>query len=163
MAKAASGWCLFTSPTQSASRSIGFSPYRRLPGGTKWVSVMWINFCISSVPVLYQLSLCVLRPQQAGRVGLGLELEIDLVKVDLGGRAGGEAAVGVDGNAALVDARQGTLDPAREDRRGLRHPRRHVDDAEPDLEVFAQAAQALEVVGAGCGELHREMMHLAPV
>ena len=47
------------------------------------------------------------RPQQSRRLGLGLELEIDLVGVDLGGRARREAAVGVERDARLVDALTG--------------------------------------------------------
>ena len=47
--------------------------------------------------------------------------------------------------------------------RGFGRARRDVDHTQPQFEILAQAAEALEVVGAGGGELHGEVLHPEPV
>src|SRR5258706_158589 len=73
------------------------------------------------------------------------------------------SSVGIERDALCVYALQGAIHPCNDLLGGLFLPRRHVHDAQPKFEIFAQASEALEVVGAGGREFHRQVLDLQAV
>ena len=101
-----------------------------------------------------ETALSVFVTQQSGGLYFVAEFLVDLVDADVGGRAGSEAAVGVECDAGRFEKLHGLLDAGDDGLRRIDNARLCRDAAETYFEIVPQSFEHGHVAGAGCGEFH---------
>src|SRR6476660_8125021 len=96
-------------------------------------------------------------PKNCGGCDLVFELGIDFVEADVGGAAGGEAAVGVEGDAIGREIFEGRFDAGDNGGGGVDLAGLAAYAAEANLDVLGQLLEDGHVAGAGGGELHGDV------
>src|SRR5437879_6624786 len=96
-----------------------------------------------------RITLAVCRTELVGGGDLVFKLRIDFVEADVGGAAGGEAAVGIEGDAVGREVFQGGFDTGDDGFGGVDLAGLAAYAAEADLDVLGKFFEDGHVTGAG--------------